>query len=340
MINIHSINKKKLILSLAAGTTILFILNLVIFLRDKTSEIKPQTLPETSFPSIHQPNNVRFSYAGDIPKLQTSASVYEVTDKIIATREIAEEYAEKFNLSNLNQTIEGISGNLYIFTGEITRLYVYSEPLKLVYDDFNESTANRVSEEEFIDKAVLFLNRYLELTSPLSLGNPYLTFLTTTETGESYIRANSLHEAKNIQVDYNFILDGLPLIDKNLQSSPALILFNPDGTIKKATITIFPNQLVKVGTASLTNPREALGAINAGEGVISKFYNPDVGYSEIESRKIINSTFHSLELVYVYDYDSDQVHPFYRFIGIAEVGGETLEVEALITALSQEVFIK
>ncbi|MGI5827683.1 MAG: hypothetical protein ACOX6V_01525 [Patescibacteria group bacterium] len=332
--------KVSLISGLILAAVAIALISVVLSVAKKRQAIPPQTLPQTSLPPTEQQFSLKYSYLGELPTLQRSAPVYTFEGEQMLNQERALELAAPWGYSGEPQSFPDTSGTVFVFTDTNTSLTIYSSPAHLEYIDFTEKPlAAMLSEEELLNTASLFLSQRLSHSRLFALSKPYITYKTSD--GFNMFDTSSLEQADYVELRYTYTLESLPVISKETQDHPIVLLLNVDGSVRKASITLFTENLTPLGTTQLTKPQEALNAVNSGLGTISTLHDPEVAYTQVQPQSITQAAFHSLELIYIYDADNRQILPYYRFSGIATTIDERrLEIEVLLTALPQEVFQK
>jgi len=304
-------------------------------------EIQPQSLPKPTFdanPSI----SLKFLYNGQLPQLEGNHSVYKSSDP---NQSISESSIASYGLSlGFEQTFKylpGAESDSYVFNKPSEGLIVSTNPNTIEYGNYNESQNSiKLKQDEYIPKVLNFLKISQLLSDNWSLDKGYVQLMITDGQGITIPTQNPT-EAKYVEVKFNYLIDNKPMIDKQYRGYPIKILMNLDGSIKKATILLPPSNIQEVGRSASTTPQQALQAINAGQGTFTSLNNPEVAYTEIRQGDMESATFNSVELVYVYDYDTGSIQPFYRFQGYGyTTNGDKIEVGVIITALPQDVYQK
>jgi len=197
-----------------------------------------------------------------------------------------------------------------------------------------------IEQGQYLDKAKQFLESKNLLSDVWSLDNGNIQPVTTDPQGIA-IPIQNINAAKYVKVNFNYLLSELSIIDKLHRDYPVQLLLNLDGSVRKLTALLPPSGIKSVGTANTTTPQQALEAINNGQGTFSRLNNPEVAYTEIKQGDMSNATFNTVELVYVYDYDTGSIQPFYRFQGYGYTkDGTKIEVGVIITALPQDLYQK
>jgi hypothetical protein len=329
----------KLLLLLFIFCLILFFMVLGQYLKEKDREIKQESLPKSNLPPTVDRLQLRYEYIGALPNLLTKASVYHIKEEQILTKERAQEIGLRLGFKAVMRSVNDILGTTYIFNEGDRSLVIYPDPILLEYYDFSKVSDNRLKEEKLKERAQNFIKPiFSNYGKTLELGNSYIEYKKNDFQGVA-INAPTIEEAEFAEISYSLNLNGLPVISKDRQNVPIKILLNLDGSVRKATATLFSEQLKDIGIAELTLPSQAFSAINNGMGTISTLNDPKEGYTDIKASEISESKLRSLELIYIYDEDAKLVSPFYRFSGTAKASEDKLlEIEILITALPETVF--
>jgi len=344
MLNIKEVITKPIFIILASLTIILFIISIILQIVAANKTIKPQTLPRPSLKTdIIQPISLQYRYSGQLPQLTTKLSVFSVpqnTDQF--QKPFLTELGKNFNFTQSPALDQGIEFSTAIFTKPNADLVISYPPLIIEYGNYQSTQRpkNLIDSEQFINLAKSFLAAKNILTNTVTLDNGYVQLLQTDQQGIG-LPVSDPNLADYVSVNFNYLLDGKPLIDIRRRDYPVKLVFNLDSSIRKATIIYPPTLIDIVGTADITTPDQALQAINNGQGNFSKLNNPTVAYTELNQNDMSTATFNSVELVYVYDYDSSSIQPFYRFQGYGYTqDGEKIEVGVIITALPQDLYQK
>ena len=334
----HKLYKNPLVIILLILIIFIGLTTLFLFIKQSKQEIPQQSLPKPSLPPSAQQVRLQYAYAGTLPTFKDPVIIYNTNSQLALTPEKAQTMAGQFGFSQSPQVLKDISGDVYLFSTNGEELFIYPKPLRLEYRHTSNANTQKATQKELMDAGSVFLNQHLQI-DPYSLGKAYLEYLKAA--GNGMVAAQTLEEADYVQISYNLSLNNYPVVSKDRKDAPIILLLNADSSITKATITLLPQDLQSIGNAILASPDQALTAINAGQGTISLLNNPDEVYTEVDPRTVSFATLTSLELVYVYDFDSLTLQPYYRFFGNAKTTlGETLDVEILITALPQEVYKK
>ncbi|NMC35882.1 hypothetical protein GYA49_02440 [Candidatus Beckwithbacteria bacterium] len=330
--------KKKYIFILIIALVIIVIVGIILAWQKQTNQIAVNTLPKPSVKPTTTQLNLTYQYVGELPTFNKQITIYSTgKDEAFSSQEI-QEYGQKFGFTNSSKQLQDISGIVYSFKQNDLSLSIFSNPPSLSYRNFTSPGSNKLSQKDLVAKAQEFLDTAQIIGKQVMLSTPYLQPIAGSQTGEGLLKT-TMDQASYVEINYNLVLDKLPIIPKDRQSYPITLLLNLDGSIRKASLTIFTKELSSLGKVTPAEPAAALQAINAGGGLLSKFSNPNQAYTEIDSNMISTATLRSLELVYLYDYDTNTLQPYYRFSGTANTtSAELIEIEVLITALPQEVF--
>jgi len=342
MLNIKKVITKPIFIILASLAIILFILSIILQILAANKTIKPQTLPRPSLKTdIIQPISLQYRYSGQLPQLTTKFSVYSVpqnTDQFQAP--MIAEIGRNFNFTQSPALDQGIEFSTAIFTKPNVDLIISFPPLTIEYGNYQpaQRPKNLIDSEQFVNLAKSFLTAKNILSNAVTLDNGYVQLLQTDQQGIG-LPVSDPNLADYVSVNFNYLLESKPLVDKRRRDYPVKLVFNLDSSIRKATVIYPPTQIDTIGTADITTPDQALQAINNGLGTFSKLNDPSIAYTELNQNDMNTATFNSVELVYVYDYESSSIQPFYRFQGYGYTqDGAKIEVGVIITALPQDLY--
>jgi hypothetical protein len=336
--NIKIILKNPLFIFLFIFAFILIGVGIFLNFSDSQKSIKPQTLPKATFAPQAIDLKLRYSYVGQLPIFENQFLIYQLLPENNLENQI-EKVASQFGFSQSPQILKGVDFTSYVFNKDDESLTINSKPFSIEYNNYLQSSSDKLNRQVLENAAQIFIQNIV-LGDNFSYGAPYIQLMTTDFQG-ILMPTNSPENAQFAQISYNYLIDEIPVIDKGRQDYPIQILLNLDGSIKKATITLPPQNLEKIGQAKLTDPQEALNAINAGQGIISHLNNPQQAYTRVEPGDISRANLNSLEVIYLYDYDNLTLQPYYRFSGSGRTNdGDLIEIAVLITALPQEVYKK
>lgn len=317
-------------------------LNVYLTWQKQANQIPPRSIAPVQFALPSQQAKLKYQYYGELPQLNNTVELFKLNNNFVLNQDRAVIYAQAFGFNANPETWSNSGRTSYFFQNGSQSLLIIDNPLKIEFTDFSEriiSPAQTLSLEQLTPLATSFIQKPNLFNQSLSLD--VTNAQPVKELGGSAIPVNSINLAKYVLIDFNLQLNSVPILSKVNQIAPIQTLVNLDGSVRKATITLIPDQLESIGTAELTKPEEALAALNTGQGLISKLHNPNEAYTVLQPGEISAATLSSLELVYIYDHDIQQLQPYYRFSGNAQTTrGEMIEVEVLITALPQEVFKK
>jgi len=314
--------------------------SLMLIMIKNSRQVKPQSLP---FPTFSSDVDIKFKYSfsGQMPQLASKQTIYQTSNTSSSLSEqIISQYGIEFGFDSQSKFVQGVDNSVYLFKGENTSLSISTNPASLRYGNYIQTPNNRISLDKYLSKARDFLENKQLVSKVWSLDNGYVQPVSIDPQGIA-IPISDFNKAKYIELKFNYLLDKLSLIDKLHRDYPVQILLNLDGTVRKATILLPPSNIESLGSADTTLPQQALEAINNGQGTFSRLNNPEVAYTEIKQGDMSNATFNTVELVYVYDYDTGSIQPFYRFQGYGYTkDGDKIEVGVIITALPQELYQK
>ena len=315
---------------------VVFILGITVYVLKQKPKVS--NIPQPSIkPTIDQ-IKLQYQFQGQLPTLADHVNVYKLQNVQLFDGEKSKTVAKQVGFSSEITVLKDVNGDFYAFTDSAKQLYIFPNPPEIRYRNFNESTQTQLTQLELIAKAESFVSQFNSLTSPFVITKPYLQYKTSEVEGTYYNTQNS-NQAKYAQVDFDLTIDTIPIIPKSHQSNAISLLLNLDGSVRKASISLIKGLPQNMGQTELTPVQIALQAINAGGGLISKFDNPTQAYTQIDATTVSSATLRSLELIYLYDFDTNTLQPYYRFSGTANTTSiELIEIEVLITALPQEVF--
>lgn len=342
MLNPKRIITKPIFVILAIIAILLFVISIIIQVTASKRTIQPQTLPKPSLkPNIIQPISLQFSYAGQMPEFNTKMAVYSSS---IASDQFQEpllaDIGKSFGFTQSPIMDQGIEFNTAIFNKTNEDLVISYPPLTIDYGKYQTTQKPKSlnNSDQFLKFAQSFINSKNILSKTVALDSGYVQLSKTDEQGIS-LPVIDPNQADFIIVNFNYLLDNKPLIDKRNRDYPIKLVFNLDGSIRKATIIYPPTQINTLGNADITTPAQALQAINNGQGTFSKLNDPTVAYTELKQNDMNTATFNSVEIIYVYDFDNGAIQPFYRFQGYGYTqNGDKIEVGVIITALPQSLY--
>ncbi len=343
MKRLQPIFKNPAFIILSAILIIIIIMSVVSLLLTKGQKLKTASIPKPNLPVTYlQPLRLQYTYSGQLPQLDSKLYVYTSSNSNEFTEERIKSIGANFDFPSVPDIDKGIEISTAIFTKDKEDMLISFPPLSLEYSNYFEmKEAKKLTKpDEYLMQAKKFISdRGITFTN-LSLDKGYIQAVTTDRQGIT-IPVPNLNQATFVSVELNYLLDGKPLIDKQRREAPIKILLYLDGRIRKATIMYPLSNISSIGQTDLTLPSQALDAINNGQGIFSRLNNPHVAYTEIKPGELTNATFNSLDLVYIYDYDTGSIQPFYRFQGYGYTkNGDKIEVGVIITALPQDLYIK
>jgi hypothetical protein len=333
--NLNMKTNTKILLLLSIATISIVSLNIILWFSELNQPLPAQSLPQPTLKPTVQQQRLTYTFTGNLPKLATTKPVFTTSPQPNSLEQTAANIAAQLNFSGSPQINDTPYGTSYLYVYNDQSVSIKESPFLISYDNNAQQLQNTLDEQTLITNA----NQFIQ---PLISSSINIQLISQTPMQK---RVNNIHQAPSFEqadylaLSYAFKLNNTPIISKNHQTYPIDILMNLDGTVRKTTITMIPDQLEEIGTATLSTPAEALEAINNGQGIISTLNDPTVPYTVLEPGEIRTATLSSVEVVYLYDHDINQLQPYYRFAGTAESSlKRTIEIEVLITALPQEVF--
>ncbi len=330
--------RKILLIILIVLIIVVGFLNLYVVYRQNRQSIPSQSLPQPSLPPVATQVKLQYTFSGDLSQVLQTAPVYTVTNTPTVTGQWGDEIAREFGFTSSGEILEDIRGKVYFYKQSPQSLTIFPQPFRIEFTDATKITPTRLSQDQLIAVAESFLQNIPFLNTTFELTLSSFQPIQSIGSQEGYT-TTSLSESEYIDIRYDVTLNEIPVLAKDRQNSPIQFLMTPDGTIRKATITLIPDQVNKVGDAQLTQPQVALEALNTTAGTVAKISNPQQAYTRITPNSISSATLATAEVILLYDYDTATLQPHYRFTGTAvTTTRETLDIEVLITALPQEVF--
>ncbi len=297
------------------------------------------SLSQINLPPTVAQFKLKYKYIGELPKLKDRTTVYSVSESPVLNSDIANNLAQPFGLLTKEpQVLRDIKGDVYLYQSEQESLFIYPKPLRLEYRNSKSPLPSQLLLSQLEQTATEYIEKMNFIKAPLSPSKPQIQPMAIDFQGVTFPVGDISH-AELVEFRYQLLLDNLPIIPKDRQQTALILLLNLDGSIKKATILILSDQIKTLGSATISDPEDALDALNAGLGRIALLSDPTQAYTEIKSDGLEQADLTSLELIYLYDYDQLVLQPYYRFSGTAKTKEDNLiSIEVLITALPQEVY--
>ena len=198
------------------------------------------------------------------------------------------------------QVLRDIKGDVYLYQSEQESLFIYPKPLRLEYRNSKSPLPSQLLLSQLEQTATEYIEKMNFIKAPLSPSKPQIQPMAIDFQGVTFPVGDISH-AELVEFRYQLLLDNLPIIPKDRQQTALILLLNLDGSIKKATILILSDQIKTLGSATISDPEDALDALNAGLGRIALLSDPTQAYTEIKSDGLEQADLTSLELIYLYD---------------------------------------
>lgn len=322
-------------------TLVVAVLTIYLFVKNLSSGIKKQSLikPQVESQTVN-PINLKYSFIGTLPQLASNDAVYQ-NQATQLTQNLADQISQKLDFKVSVKIYDDVLGKLYSYSQNNQSLLIYPNPILIAYSNSNPASKEKLNKTQLIEKANAVLNNFKDyFNQNLTLSPAYIQLMMTDFQG-AFIKTDDPNEATHAQISFNYLLNQKPIVDTTYQNYPIKIILNLDGSINKFDMLLPPQNLTKLGQVELTNPSQALEAINSGQGTISYLNNPNQAYTNLYDGDIEQASLNSLEIVYLYDPSQHSLQPFYRFSGTAkDKNNEIIDVAVIITALPQDLFKK
>jgi len=347
IINMKKINNKlRLIVFLSIIIVILLVVYVIIDHKNRQTTIQKNSVDKIDLNKSEEVV-LNYNYVGEFPNLEKTALAYEIIKREIDVDEI------KNLINNFGfQEKDIFQGKYSYYASDMDKSVNYDAKSNFFqYLSYEEPIKTILEENELISRSKEFLEKNNLIDEKFKLSDPEIKYVSSD--GYNLIMVDHLVEAKYLQIRYNLLLNESPVISSERKNEPIEVLVNLDGTIKKASAMIlFGSEFKKLGQAQLTQIHDALDAINDGMGVISEVIDPNSSYSSLTEEDFIKSIpglgqidigknvlFNNIEIIYVWDNNTNSIQPFYRFSGMLNHAySEDISIKVLIQALPEYLY--